>query len=722
MYRKSNIKNNVGWRQKYRRVADDVNEILTEISADENILDKNCFPKMISTCNFDHNFTTDVASKTHKTLNDFNNCCSTPEQKLSENFSDFLSSEDDVTEFDEFNNIVDVQHFNRYGELETTLNLQKCSFDSQSSNTNDINTKLRIWALSHPSVPHSAVTSLLSILQKYHPTLPLDCRTLLATPTRIVIKQLVSGEYCHFSIKESLEQFVISHVKFNDNVIKLSINIDGLPLFHSSSDQFWPILGYIINCVNSNPFVIGIFYGKSKPSPLNLFFEDFISDMKCLLEKGIVVMNKRYHVILHSIVCDAPARAFIKCTKGHNGYASCDRCTQYGEYKGRIIFPNVDSPLRTNNSFLNQTDKDHHLNISPLTALNIDFISDFPLDYMHAVCLGVMRKLLNIWVSGNLRVRLSSHITQTLSKTLVLYSSFTPAEFNRKPRTLSELPRWKATEYRTFLLYTAPVLLKDSIIDIGIYEHFLLLHVGITILLSDSHLAKFGSETADKCLKHFVTHSRKLYGSEFLIYNTHILSHLSSDANKYGSLDSVSSFVFENYLGHLKLLLKSGKNPLQQVARRIIENNNMVFNRERNDKNLNEIDYTVQMEHCSGPLTADCSIGKQFKKIIFLQKKLTFTKNSHSSRDSYFITKDFIVVEIQNIVKTDEGIFLIGRQFLDYSDLYDYPLHSSELNIHIVSKLDTSLSKWSLNSVKSKCILLPYKKEKFVALPLIHAI
>lgn len=46
--------------------------------------------------------------------------------------------------------------------------------------------------------------------------------------------------------------------------IHLNVNIDGLPLFESGKDQFWPILCNIHELSYIEPFVAGIFCGKSK--------------------------------------------------------------------------------------------------------------------------------------------------------------------------------------------------------------------------------------------------------------------------------------------------------------------------------------------------------------------------------------------------------------------------------------------------------------------------
>lgn len=39
-----------------------------------------------------------------------------------------------------------------------------------------------------------------------------------------------------------------------------------------------------------------------------------------------------YKATIHSFICNAPPRAYIKCIKSHTGYSSCEKCTVLGEY------------------------------------------------------------------------------------------------------------------------------------------------------------------------------------------------------------------------------------------------------------------------------------------------------------------------------------------------------------------------------------------------------
>ncbi len=54
--------------------------------------------------------------------------------------------------------------------------------------------------------------------------------------------------------------------------------------------------------------------------------------------------------------------------------------------------------LRTHEEFTRREPKEHHtLDEIALEELGLDMVQDFPFDYMHLCCLGVMKKLLNHW-------------------------------------------------------------------------------------------------------------------------------------------------------------------------------------------------------------------------------------------------------------------------------------------------------------------------------------
>ena len=80
------------------------------------------------------------------------------------------------------------------------------------------------------------------------------------------ITELAGGHYYHFGVKHCVEQCLACDPKLQQlNKLNLQVNIDGLPLFKSSSMQLWPIFGLIQKSSNSAlPFTIGIYAGQYK--------------------------------------------------------------------------------------------------------------------------------------------------------------------------------------------------------------------------------------------------------------------------------------------------------------------------------------------------------------------------------------------------------------------------------------------------------------------------
>ncbi|KAK5638535.1 hypothetical protein RI129_012830 [Pyrocoelia pectoralis] len=556
--------------------------------------------------------------------------------------------------------------------------------NDNKNQTYNLTNELRQFAVRN-KVPHSTITDLLHVLHPIHPELPLHAKTLLKTSrTTFAKKQLNNGEYIHFGIKSYLKLFLTKN-PFHTNLIKMSFNIDGIPLFKSSSTTFWPILGLIINLqgIKQKPFAIGVFCGTSKPAPLSSFLEDFISELSEL------------------------------CTKSHGGYSSCDKCTVEGEYiNRRVVLDSTSAPRRTDESFSLQIDEGHHTGISPLTQLNIGMVSLFPIDYMHSVCLGVMKKLLTSWVSGYpIHVRLDSRSVNSISTQLKHLGLFVPYEFNRKPRSLSELPRYKATEFRTFLLYTGPIVL-NKIIDVALYEHFMLLHVAATVLLSKRHLSNLGCDFVQTLMNKFIKYCKLTYGLEYLVYNVHTLTHLSEEANIYGPLDTVSAFPFENYLGEMKRFIRSPNKPLEQLCQRL---------KEANDEFINAKDLTLlySIQHFDGPLIENYFNCKQYKKLF--SNNLLYVVKSFSNKNSYCLTKNYKVMQISNIVvDNNNNIFFIGNKFLSYQPLFDYPCNSQDLNIYRISSLSSDLEGIAFNNIVTKCMLFVDANETWACFPLLH--
>lgn len=179
------------------------------------------------------------------------------------------------------------------------------------------------------------------------------------------------------------------------------------------------------------------------------------------------------------LICDAPAKSFVLAVKSHTGFFSCTKCTIRGEW--HVCFPEVNKniPLRTDSEMANNKYMgEYQQEICMLKEIdNFGLVSCVPIDYMHLVCLGVIRKLISLWLKHVFPRRIAQTFCKRVSRLLKNVRSTVPSGFNRRPRCLKDYKQWKATEF-TFLLYLGPIVLKN-ILDRNMYNNFLTLHVAI---------------------------------------------------------------------------------------------------------------------------------------------------------------------------------------------------------------------------------------------------
>ena len=574
-----------------------------------------------------------------------------------------------------------------------------------------IQENLREWALTH-RITHSALSDLLSVLQSSHPDLPKDARTLLSTKRSFETKCIAGGEYYYFGIQYWLCKLCGTIPKQSDtDLLKIHINIDGIPLFNSCSTSLWPILGSLNESPNSPPFPIAVFCSPRKPSSIDDYLNDFISEAKYLEENGFEFQSKRYKGMPDAIICDAPARALVKCVKPHSGYYSCERCMQKGEWCNKIILPNLEAPLITDEMFDHGQYKEHHLGISPFQQLSCGMVSSFPLDYMHLVCLGVMRRLLNLWIHGPRATKLSQLQVTTISNKLAILRHHIPREFSRKPRSLSEYKQWKATELQQFLLYTGPVVLK-GVLGHELYCNFMDLSISIRLLLSKTLLDHY-LDYSKQLLTYFVSSFGNLYGSSQLVYNVHSLIHLPDDAQRYGILDNVSAFKYENYLGKLKKLVRRPQNPVAQIVRRIMEGHCQT-----DKEHVNMRSGLLKMPHNDGPMPIvhrHCLQFKQYHGPIY------FIATSQGNNCVQVEDKIGLVTNIlQDPMSNEENnVMILFEAYENCESFFMEPLDSKSLSIFFVTKQSGIKVIFPITSISAKCLSLPYKSG-FVVFPQMH--
>ena len=234
--------------------------------------------------------------------------------------------------------------------------------------------ELRIWAVTRGQ-EHADLDKLLKILRyRLLPQFPKTGKTFLGTSSATYeIKDMLDadgsvGEFTYFSIKEGLIKCIDINVHKKYSIF-LQYNADGIDLTNSGDTGMWVLSGKVFYKPDIyKPFPIAIYCGNSKPGNVDEFLNDFVEELNELQANGIIISDQRFNVRTHCFICDMPARAFLKYTKGHTGFFARERCEIKGENKNNVTeYPQANCTERTDESFRNQV-----------------------LDFMHLFCEGVI--------------------------------------------------------------------------------------------------------------------------------------------------------------------------------------------------------------------------------------------------------------------------------------------------------------------------------------------
>jgi hypothetical protein len=253
--------------------------------------------------------------------------------------------------------------------------------------------------------------------------------------------------------------------------------------------------------------------------------------------------------------------------------AAAKEASRTGEYVRKILnqfFPSLASCssgfiLTLSFSFLSKV---LGVRYPSIFLLGYPIIWIFPVDYMHAVCLGVAKKLTTLWFDpkySSFPWTLKDKVPQIDA---ALRSVRPPRDIKRLPRSIKERQHWKgksillcssdssyfvlmfylpllilASEYRSWLLYFAPVLLESHLPRLY-HDHLLLLVSALHVLLSNHIIEKTLSE-AETNLNAFSQVYERIYGLALLLLLLLLLLILSC-LNYF-----LSFFLFSQFLKSL---------------------------------------------------------------------------------------------------------------------------------------------------------------------------
>ncbi|XP_072019667.1 uncharacterized protein [Amphiura filiformis] len=369
-------------------------------------------------------------------------------------------------------------------------------------------------------------------------------------------------------------------------------NTDGVPVFKSSKFSLWPIylsineLDVKYRMRKENMVFAGLWFGDSKPV-FPRFTEPLLRDLKILEEEGIDVevhgetVNSKAFMLFGC--ADLPAKSSVMNMNQFNGKYSCLKCLQSGRNErtaagGNIhIFPFIKDdptgPQRTESQCVHDAlaafDSKNTVNgikgPSFLLALNsYSFVQGSVIDYMHGVLLGISKVLINLWfTSANASEAFSVYSDIAVVDARLLAIKVTH-NISRVPRALgAHFKYWKASEFRSWLLYYSLPILAD-LMEKTFYYHYACFVEAIH-LLSGSSISTDDIKKSYNNLVYFVFMFEPLYGSRYCGLNLHSLLHLPETVVHTGPLWAINCFGFEDANGQILKLFHGTQNVEMQI-------------------------------------------------------------------------------------------------------------------------------------------------------------
>lgn len=395
-------------------------------------------------------------------------------------------------------------------------------------------------------------------------------------------------------------------LQVENNVLSVTINTDGVSLKKSSKNSLWPLqiicnflppqLRYLLK----NILTVGFYYNDQKPDVLK-FFKPFVEELESLESNGFVFRHQVFRVAVTHAVFDLPAKAAFQHITQFNGYFGCGFCEERGEITDvgvRHSNANGTVELRTHESFVAAMERVMNTKNAETTVKGIkgicpaitfkyfDMVKSFCLDYMHNVLLGVIKNLCEFWLNP------SKHHESLLTKDERALlnrriTSIRPCSFiSRLPNSMDNRKKFKASEFRSLLLYYLPVCM-DGILKKEYLDHMRLLSACIykllTTCISDQDLV-----TAEYHLKVFVKQYEELYGIENMTMNVHLLIHYVFCVKNLGPLCAQSMFSFESNNAVFSRYVSGSVNILTQINTKYILNKSIQI-QEKNSHAAHEL-------------------------------------------------------------------------------------------------------------------------------------
>jgi hypothetical protein len=518
----------------------------------------------------------------------------------------------------------------------------------------------------------------------------------------------------------------IPHYKIDINIDEAKLNED------KNAATITPILGRIHSVrptassgigteilLATSVFVIGFYVGRGKPDYISSFLYNLVLEF-CRLSPSncdnVCTNGRGFTASLRCIIADGPMRSYLKRTKGHSGYWSCDRCIQKGDMVNRaILLKNVNAPKRTDTDFLtyhaSKFSADDHLkdptDISPFVEMNFPMVTGFVIDPMHTAVEGAFGRRLEgfIFVSGE--GKLSSAQVAEADRRMGHFNFCRPYGFDRSVGKLSTCRNFKTHVKRNILYYFLYPLFKGILSDEDL-EHIMLLQYGM-LLLGSFNRKPVSSTNIAEAKKTFYQYSVGL--TELGIpcrFVSHQVTHLWEDVQKYQcGVETNSAFPFESFQGFFRRCLRSGNLQAEQIRNRCIEKSKYQLPTTSCGMIIeNKLQLTIEAK----------TLNKKSNKLLQLvhrgnrwPKKLVFTDFvlSDTFPNNVFLSNSFDAFVCVDIAIKNGITQIIAHKFLELVNAFTYPYISSRFHIFSGSNLSSVTFPMRPSDVFCKVFAIP---------------
>ena len=399
-------------------------------------------------------------------------------------------------------------------------------------------------------------------------------------------------EEAHIEAKDILEMHKKICPNNHDNPV-VNFSLDGVQESRSSSTSL------DVYCIK--------FHGCRNIYPVRLIRpnEKYKYDEQQEIREVVNDLNET-SITIDAAIFDKPKRSVVTLTKSHAAKHPCEYCecgaisyindamqrrkltwppaTMNGRPRTITSIRRIVNSIEEGNHDLTQDDLKGIKGRSVfLDQQNFDYVLDIPCEYMHCLCLGTGKKMVEFtYKLGKKRNRVTTRprtdpklFNDLISLVLV------PREFPRRCRNL-DTAVYKAQEYRNLILFMFPIVLKNIGEDHRKESQLWLALVFMvrSCIIPNEEFDNVSKESISKSCELFYNLYFEVYGQENCIYTVHIVgSHLFKIRGN-SPLTERSAFPFESFYSEMKNSFKPGTpSPLKQVLRNTIMKRRIEFHK-----------------------------------------------------------------------------------------------------------------------------------------------